>query len=115
LKRSHLTSPRLYGRTELNTVIRNTQRKRGTKRKKKTRSAYKLTTSNNQTKTMLRKPEWLKININTSDSYKRLKKLMREKKLNTVCEEAKCPNLHECWSERQTATFMILGDTCTRG
>lgn len=74
-----------------------------------------MTTSNNQTKTMLRKPEWLKININTSDSYKRLKKLMREKKLNTVCEEAKCPNLHECWSERQTATFMILGDTCTRG
>ncbi|HLR55044.1 MAG TPA: lipoyl synthase [Pseudogracilibacillus sp.] len=66
-------------------------------------------------KTMLRKPDWLKININTTDSYKRLKKLMREKRLNTVCEEAKCPNLHECWSERKTATFMILGDTCTRG
>lgn len=64
---------------------------------------------------MLRKPDWLKVNINTSDSYKKLKKLMREKRLNTVCEEAKCPNLHECWSERQTATFMILGDTCTRG
>ncbi|HIV73693.1 MAG TPA: lipoyl synthase [Candidatus Pseudogracilibacillus intestinigallinarum] len=63
----------------------------------------------------LRKPEWLKIKINTSDSYKGLKKLMREKRLNTVCEEARCPNLHECWSERQTATFMILGDTCTRG
>ena len=40
---------------------------------------------------------------------------MREKELNTVCEEAKCPNLHECWSERKTATFMILGDVCTRG
>lgn len=40
---------------------------------------------------------------------------MRDKRLNTVCEEAKCPNIHECWSERQTATFMILGDTCTRG
>src|SRR5690625_3963693 len=63
----------------------------------------------------LRKPDWLKIKINTSDSYKGLKKLMREKKLNTVCEEARCPNIHECWSERQTATFMILGDTCTRG
>lgn len=63
----------------------------------------------------LRKPDWLKIKINTTDSYKGLKKLMREKKLNTVCEEAKCPNLHECWSERKTATFMILGDTCTRG
>ena len=40
---------------------------------------------------------------------------MRDKKLNTVCEEARCPNIHECWSERKTATFMILGDTCTRG
>lgn len=66
-------------------------------------------------KEYLRKPDWLKIKINTSDSYKELKKLMREKKLNTVCEEARCPNLHECWSERKTATFMILGDTCTRG
>ena len=64
---------------------------------------------------ILRKPDWLKIKINTSDSYKNLKKLMRKERLNTVCEEAKCPNLHECWSERQTATFMILGDTCTRG
>lgn len=63
----------------------------------------------------LRKPDWLKIKINTTDSYKKLKGLMREKRLNTVCEEAKCPNLHECWSERKTATFMILGDTCTRG
>src|SRR5690606_8027971 len=63
----------------------------------------------------LRKPEWLKIKINTSELYKELKKLMREKQLNTVCEEARCPNLHECWSERKTATFMILGDTCTRG
>src|SRR5699024_10172654 len=44
-----------------------------------------------------------------------LKKIMRENNLNTVCEEAKCPNIYECWSERKTATFMILGDTCTRG
>src|SRR5699024_12618222 len=71
--------------------------------------------TNNKTKTMLRKPDWLKININTRDTYKRLKKLMREKRLNTVSEEARCPNLHECWSERKTATFMIVGDTCTRG
>src|SRR5690625_2578411 len=63
----------------------------------------------------IRKPDWLKIKINTSESYKGLKKLMREKNLNTVCEEARCPNLHECWSERKTATFMILGDICTRG
>ncbi|MFG6149631.1 lipoyl synthase [Halobacillus sp. B23F22_1] len=63
----------------------------------------------------IRKPDWLKIKINTNKSYTGLKKLMREKKLNTVCEEARCPNIHECWSERKTATFMILGDTCTRG
>ncbi|TFE00508.1 lipoyl synthase [Jeotgalibacillus salarius] len=62
----------------------------------------------------VRKPEWLKVKLNTNDSYKKLKKMMREKNLNTVCEEAKCPNIHECWSERKTATFMILGDTCTR-
>ncbi|WP_033542260.1 lipoyl synthase [Planococcus sp. CAU13] len=63
----------------------------------------------------IRKPDWLKVKINTNESYTGLKKLMREKKLNTVCEEARCPNIHECWSERKTATFMILGDTCTRG
>ncbi|WP_088005815.1 lipoyl synthase [Indiicoccus explosivorum] len=62
----------------------------------------------------VRKPEWLKVKLNTNQTYNDLKKLMREKKLNTVCEEAKCPNIHECWSERRTATFMILGDTCTR-
>ncbi|MBP2240435.1 lipoic acid synthetase [Cytobacillus eiseniae] len=62
----------------------------------------------------LRKPDWLKIKLNTNDNYTGLKKMMREKGLNTVCEEAKCPNIHECWAERRTATFMILGDTCTR-
>ena len=62
----------------------------------------------------VRKPEWLKTKINTNQSYTGLKKLMREKRLNTVCEEARCPNIHECWSERKTATFMILGDICTR-
>ncbi|NBJ68795.1 MULTISPECIES: lipoyl synthase [Clostridia] len=65
--------------------------------------------------TPLRKPAWLKTKINTNQSYRGLKKLMRENRLNTVCEEARCPNIHECWSERKTATFMILGDTCTRG
>lgn len=66
-------------------------------------------------KEYIRKPDWLKTKINTNESYTGLKKLMRNKKLNTVCEEARCPNIHECWSERKTATFMILGDTCTRG
>ncbi|MCL6572957.1 MAG: lipoyl synthase [Bacillus sp. (in: Bacteria)] len=63
---------------------------------------------------ILRKPDWLKIKLNTNESYTGLKKMMREKNLHTVCEEARCPNIHECWAERRTATFMILGDTCTR-
>lgn len=62
----------------------------------------------------VRKPDWLKIKLNTNDNYTDLKKLMREKNLNTVCEEARCPNIHECWGERRTATFMILGAVCTR-
>lgn len=63
---------------------------------------------------LLRKPEWLKIKLNTNENYTGLKKMMREKNLHTVCEEAKCPNIHECWAVRRTATFMILGDVCTR-
>ncbi|MBC8714358.1 lipoyl synthase [Staphylococcus pseudintermedius] len=63
---------------------------------------------------ILRKPDWLKIKLNTNENYTGLKKMMREKGLHTVCEEAKCPNIHECWGERRTATFMILGDVCTR-
>lgn len=63
---------------------------------------------------VLRKPEWLKIKLNTNENYKDLKKMMRTSSLHTVCEEAKCPNIHECWAVRRTATFMILGDTCTR-
>ncbi|WP_027726520.1 lipoyl synthase [Tuberibacillus calidus] len=63
----------------------------------------------------MRKPEWLKIKLNTNKNYTGLKKLMRENRLHTVCEEARCPNIHECWGTRKTATFMILGDICTRG
>ncbi|MEW9109368.1 lipoyl synthase [Cytobacillus gottheilii] len=62
----------------------------------------------------LRKPEWLKIKLNTNENYTGLKKMMRENSLHTVCEEAKCPNIHECWAVRRTATFMILGSVCTR-
>ncbi len=65
-------------------------------------------------KEVQRKPDWLKIKLNTNENYTGLKKMMREKKLHTVCEEAKCPNIHECWAVRRTATFMILGDVCTR-
>lgn len=63
----------------------------------------------------VRKPEWLKIKLNTNKNYTGLKKMMREKNLHTVCEEARCPNIHECWAVRKTATFMILGRVCTRG
>ena len=61
-----------------------------------------------------RKPAWLKVQLNTTENYKYLKQLMRDERLNTVCEEARCPNIHECWGDHRTATFMILGDTCTR-
>lgn len=60
-----------------------------------------------------KKPDWLKIKIPSGNNYNEVLKLMRKASLNTVCEEARCPNLSECWSHR-TATFMILGDTCTR-
>ena len=61
----------------------------------------------------LPKPEWLKVRAPGSPSYTRLKGLMRELNLHTVCEEAQCPNIGECWNHG-TATFMILGDVCTR-
>jgi lipoic acid synthetase len=63
--------------------------------------------------TLGRKPDWLKIKIQTNEHFNELKSMMRERKLNSVCEEAKCPNIYECWSNR-TATFMILGKICTR-
>jgi lipoic acid synthetase len=60
-----------------------------------------------------RKPPWLKVRFPGGDNYIRLKRLMRDENLHTVCEEAHCPNIGECW-QAGTATFMILGDTCTR-
>jgi lipoic acid synthetase len=59
------------------------------------------------------KPEWLKVRAPGSSNYMRLKGIMREQGLHTVCEEANCPNIGECW-HHGTATFMILGDVCTR-
>jgi lipoic acid synthetase len=59
------------------------------------------------------KPDWLKVRAPGSEKYLELKKLMRGLELHTVCEEARCPNIGECWSHG-TATFMILGDVCTR-
>jgi lipoic acid synthetase len=60
-----------------------------------------------------RKPGWLKVRAPGGPNYAHLRKLMRELDLHTVCEEARCPNLGECW-EHKAATFMILGDVCTR-
>jgi len=60
-----------------------------------------------------KRPDWLKVKLPTGDNYADVKTLMRKQNLHTVCEEAKCPNIAECWNHR-TATFMILGDTCTR-
>jgi lipoyl synthase len=60
-----------------------------------------------------RRPEWMRVRAKLDDGYLELKKLMRGLELHTVCEEAGCPNIYECWADR-TATFMILGDRCTR-
>jgi lipoic acid synthetase len=59
------------------------------------------------------KPPWLRIRLQTGPEYREVRGLMRGLRLNTVCEEARCPNIYECWGDR-TATFMILGDVCTR-
>jgi len=58
-------------------------------------------------------PEWLKVKIPGGENYLRIQKMLRSSNLHTVCEEAKCPNIGGCW-DRGTATFMILGDICTR-
>jgi lipoyl synthase len=60
-----------------------------------------------------RRPEWMKVRADLGTEYRRLKQLVQDQELHTVCEEAGCPNIYECWSQR-TATFMILGDRCTR-
>ena len=66
-----------------------------------------------ETKTRLRKPAWLKINIPSGKEYKSVKEIVETNKLNTICTSGHCPNMHECWG-RGTATLMILGDICTR-
>ena len=60
-----------------------------------------------------KRPEWLKVKLPVGENYSEIRNLMRNQNLHTVCEEAKCPNIAECWNHR-TATFMIMGDTCTR-
>ena len=79
-------------------------------------NAYKNSvpiTLNSSIKSEPERPEWMKVKANLGKDYLSLKSLIKEKRLNTVCEEASCPNIYECWS-MGTATFMIMGDTCTR-
>ncbi|TMD04336.1 MAG: lipoyl synthase [Chloroflexi bacterium] len=58
-------------------------------------------------------PEWIKVRVSEGENYKELKQLVHDQRLHTVCEEAHCPNIYDCWN-RRTATFMILGAVCTR-
>jgi len=60
-----------------------------------------------------RKPEWLKVRLQRGPNFRELQGIMRDRSLHTVCEEAMCPNISECWEDRE-ATFLILGDRCTR-
>ena len=61
----------------------------------------------------LRRPEWIRVRAPSGENYERVQTLMRSKSLHTVCEEAMCPNLGDCWG-RGTATFLMMGDVCTR-
>ena len=60
------------------------------------------------------RPDWLRIRLSQGPHFKELKHLMRDQGLHTICEEASCPNIGECWGEFRTASFLILGDVCTR-
>lgn len=66
-----------------------------------------------KTKEQKQKPDWIRIKLTTGENYFEIKDMMHSKTLHTVCEEARCPNIYECWANR-TATFMILGNLCTR-
>lgn len=76
--------------------------------------AIEIDLINNETPKRVPKPEWLKVKLPRGDDYERVKAKVNTLQLNTVCKEAMCPNLAECWGAG-TATIMILGDTCTRG
>ena len=63
----------------------------------------------------LHKPQWLTIKPKSNNDFSKIKNALRSRNLTTVCEEAHCPNMAECWHNEGTATFMVMGDTCTRG
>ena len=60
------------------------------------------------------RPEWLKVRLYENETSRGIAKLLEDKHLNTVCQEARCPNIFECWGVEKTATFMLMGDVCTR-
>jgi lipoic acid synthetase len=60
------------------------------------------------------RPEWLKVRLYDNETSRGIAKLLEDKHLNTVCQEARCPNIFECWGVEKTATFMLMGDVCTR-
>ena len=63
---------------------------------------------------MTKRPDWLKVRIPSGENFFEVRRILRSHKLNTICEDAMCPNIAECWGKHRTATFMILGDICTR-
>src|SRR5207344_814605 len=63
---------------------------------------------------MSNRPDWLKVRIPGGENFFEVRRILRSHKLNTICEDALCPNIAECWGKHRTATFMILGDICTR-
>ncbi|OYX26370.1 MAG: lipoyl synthase [Rhodobacterales bacterium 32-66-7] len=95
-------------------------RKRGTGQKEQSLRDLKLPDERHPEKAhrvdnpQPKKPDWIRVKAPTSDGYKRTRDILREKKLVTVCEEAGCPNVGECWSQGH-ATMMIMGEICTRG
>jgi len=64
--------------------------------------------------TRMERPDWLKVRLDSTGEYEQVRSMMRRLSLVTVCEEARCPNIHECWARERTATFMLMGDVCTR-
>jgi lipoic acid synthetase len=63
---------------------------------------------------MTNRPEWLKVRIPSGENFFEVRRILRSHQLNTICEDAMCPNIAECWGKHRTATFMILGSICTR-
>ena len=63
---------------------------------------------------MSKRPDWLKVRIPSGENFFEVRRILRSHQLNTICEDAMCPNIAECWGKHRTATFMILGDICTR-